>query len=192
MMMVWSRWTSSAQTWPQTLNLCGPKTTKKSQMRPALPWKPKETSNFQKTVCVFLVWVVLQCSYSCNAAMCPLRSKATFKTPAEDDLGIYSCLVTHTDGASSSYTLSAEGESHSVLLLTWGPFLVGTVLSVTVTPHPGTAVFWLFQYIVILGSCRGHADMSTFLAELKKLLEISHDHKFPSECLTFIHPLHRI
>ncbi|XP_046879446.1 myomesin-1 isoform X7 [Hypomesus transpacificus] len=51
------------------------------------------------------------------------KSKATFKTPAEDDLGIYSCLVTHTDGASSSYTLSAE--------------------------------------------------------ELKKLLEISHDHKFP-------------
>uniref|UniRef100_A0A4W5P653 Myomesin 1 n=1 Tax=Hucho hucho TaxID=62062 RepID=A0A4W5P653_9TELE len=51
------------------------------------------------------------------------KSKATFNMPAEDDIGIYSCAVTHTDGACSSYTLSAE--------------------------------------------------------ELKKLLEISHDHKFP-------------
>ncbi|KAM6978017.1 myomesin-1 [Aplochiton taeniatus] len=51
------------------------------------------------------------------------KSKAIFNTPAEDDLGIYSCVVTHTDGVSSSYTLSEE--------------------------------------------------------ELKKLLEISHDHKFP-------------
>ncbi|XP_078147413.1 myomesin-1 isoform X1 [Centroberyx gerrardi] len=51
------------------------------------------------------------------------KSKAIFKNPGEDDIGIYSCLVTHTDGASSSYTLSEE--------------------------------------------------------ELKRLLEISHDHKFP-------------
>ncbi|KAL1006863.1 hypothetical protein UPYG_G00078220 [Umbra pygmaea] len=51
------------------------------------------------------------------------KSKATFKAPAEDDIGIYSCSVTHTDGASSSYDLSAD--------------------------------------------------------ELKKLLEISHEHKFP-------------
>ncbi|XP_034561780.1 myomesin-1 [Notolabrus celidotus] len=51
------------------------------------------------------------------------KSKAAFMTPGEEDIGIYSCLVTHTDGASSSYTLSEE--------------------------------------------------------ELKRLLEISHDHKFP-------------
>ncbi|XP_051266976.1 myomesin-1 isoform X5 [Dicentrarchus labrax] len=51
------------------------------------------------------------------------KSKAVFQTPGEEDIGIYSCLVTHTDGASSSYTLSEE--------------------------------------------------------ELKRLLEISHDHKFP-------------
>ncbi|XP_041670306.1 M-protein, striated muscle isoform X2 [Cheilinus undulatus] len=51
------------------------------------------------------------------------KSKAVFNTPGEEDIGIYSCIVTHTDGASSSYTLSEE--------------------------------------------------------ELKKLLEISHDHKFP-------------
>ncbi|XP_067279215.1 myomesin-1 isoform X2 [Pseudorasbora parva] len=36
------------------------------------------------------------------------KSKAIFNTPSEDDLGIYSCFVTHTDGASSSYTLSEE------------------------------------------------------------------------------------
>uniref|UniRef100_A0A3P9M0R9 Myomesin 1b n=1 Tax=Oryzias latipes TaxID=8090 RepID=A0A3P9M0R9_ORYLA len=51
------------------------------------------------------------------------KSKTVFNTPGEEDIGIYSCLVTHTDGASSSYTFSTE--------------------------------------------------------ELKRLLEISHDHKFP-------------
>ncbi|XP_034069843.1 myomesin-1 isoform X2 [Gymnodraco acuticeps] len=51
------------------------------------------------------------------------KSKTIFNTPAEEDIGIYSCIVTHTDGASSSYTLSEE--------------------------------------------------------ELKRLLEVSHDHKFP-------------
>ncbi|XP_031706004.1 myomesin-1 isoform X2 [Anarrhichthys ocellatus] len=51
------------------------------------------------------------------------KSKAVFNTPGEEDIGIYSCFVTHTDGASSSYTLSEE--------------------------------------------------------ELKRLLEVSHDHKFP-------------
>uniref|UniRef100_A0A9J7ZHZ4 Myomesin-1 n=1 Tax=Cyprinus carpio carpio TaxID=630221 RepID=A0A9J7ZHZ4_CYPCA len=38
------------------------------------------------------------------------KSKAIFKTPSEEDLGIYSCFVTHTDGASASYTLSEESE----------------------------------------------------------------------------------
>ncbi|CAJ1082495.1 myomesin-1 [Xyrichtys novacula] len=51
------------------------------------------------------------------------KSKAVFNAPGEEDIGVYSCIVTHTDGASSSYTLSEE--------------------------------------------------------ELKRLLEISHDHKFP-------------
>ncbi|KAM9839522.1 myomesin-1 [Aulostomus maculatus] len=50
-------------------------------------------------------------------------SKAVFSALGEEDIGVYSCLVTHTDGASSSYTLSDE--------------------------------------------------------EMKKLLGISHDHKFP-------------
>ncbi|XP_029935773.1 M-protein, striated muscle [Myripristis murdjan] len=51
------------------------------------------------------------------------KSKTIFNCPGEEDIGIYSCAVTHTDGASASYTLSAE--------------------------------------------------------ELKRLLVISHDHKFP-------------
>uniref|UniRef100_A0A8C1JFC5 Myomesin-1 n=1 Tax=Cyprinus carpio TaxID=7962 RepID=A0A8C1JFC5_CYPCA len=38
------------------------------------------------------------------------KSKAIFKTPSEEDLGIYSCFVTHTDGASASYTLSEESD----------------------------------------------------------------------------------
>ncbi|XDV17709.1 hypothetical protein PO909_023531 [Leuciscus waleckii] len=36
------------------------------------------------------------------------KSKAIFNTLSEDDLGIYSCFVTHTDGESASYTLSEE------------------------------------------------------------------------------------
>ncbi|KAM4534315.1 myomesin-1 isoform 3-T3 [Odontesthes bonariensis] len=51
------------------------------------------------------------------------KSKVVFSSLEEEDIGIYSCLVTHTDGASASYTLSEE--------------------------------------------------------ELKRLLEVSHDHKFP-------------
>lgn len=45
--------------------------------------------------------------YSNTVFLC--RSKAVFKALGEEDIGIYSCLVTHTDGASSSYTLSEEG-----------------------------------------------------------------------------------
>ncbi|XP_022533351.2 M-protein, striated muscle isoform X4 [Astyanax mexicanus] len=37
------------------------------------------------------------------------KSKATFNAPSEDDLGIYSCIITHTDGASASYNLTEEG-----------------------------------------------------------------------------------
>ncbi|XP_035981392.1 M-protein, striated muscle isoform X4 [Fundulus heteroclitus] len=36
------------------------------------------------------------------------KSQTVFKSPGEEDIGVYSCLVTHTDGASSSYTLSEE------------------------------------------------------------------------------------
>lgn len=43
----------------------------------------------------------------------PCRSKVVFNAPEEEDIGIYSCLVTHTDGASSSYTLSDEGTFQS-------------------------------------------------------------------------------
>ncbi|XP_029698289.1 M-protein, striated muscle isoform X5 [Takifugu rubripes] len=36
------------------------------------------------------------------------KSKAVFSGLGEEDVGIYSCFVTHTDGASSSFTLSEE------------------------------------------------------------------------------------
>ncbi|XP_019402147.1 PREDICTED: myomesin-1 isoform X2 [Crocodylus porosus] len=36
------------------------------------------------------------------------KSKAVFKDLGEDDLGIYSCIVTDTDGVSSSYTMDEE------------------------------------------------------------------------------------
>uniref|UniRef100_A0A8C3TM64 Myomesin 1 n=1 Tax=Chelydra serpentina TaxID=8475 RepID=A0A8C3TM64_CHESE len=36
------------------------------------------------------------------------KSKAAFKDLGEDDLGIYSCAVTETDGVSSSYTIDEE------------------------------------------------------------------------------------
>ncbi|KAM4705415.1 myomesin-1 isoform 2-T2 [Rhinophrynus dorsalis] len=36
------------------------------------------------------------------------RTKVVFQDPSEEDLGIYSCAVTETDGVSSSYTLDEE------------------------------------------------------------------------------------
>lgn len=40
-----------------------------------------------------------------------LRSRAIFNSPSLEDLGIFSCVVTNTEGVSSSYTLTEEGES---------------------------------------------------------------------------------
>uniref|UniRef100_A0A8B9LM88 Myomesin 1a (skelemin) n=1 Tax=Astyanax mexicanus TaxID=7994 RepID=A0A8B9LM88_ASTMX len=37
------------------------------------------------------------------------KSRAIFKDPSLEDLGTYSCVVTNTDGVSSSYTLTEEG-----------------------------------------------------------------------------------
>ncbi|XP_048113539.1 myomesin 1a (skelemin) isoform X1 [Alosa alosa] len=37
------------------------------------------------------------------------RSRAIFNNPSVEDLGIYSCKVTNTDGVSASYTLTEEG-----------------------------------------------------------------------------------
>uniref|UniRef100_A0A8C9X594 Myomesin 1a (skelemin) n=1 Tax=Sander lucioperca TaxID=283035 RepID=A0A8C9X594_SANLU len=39
------------------------------------------------------------------------KSRAIFNSPSLEDLGIFSCVVTNTDGISSSYTLTEEGES---------------------------------------------------------------------------------
>ncbi|KAJ3611068.1 hypothetical protein NHX12_021084 [Muraenolepis orangiensis] len=36
------------------------------------------------------------------------KAKATFLAPCEEDVGIYSCTVTHTDGASASYELTEQ------------------------------------------------------------------------------------
>lgn len=88
----------------------------------------------------------------------PCRSKAIFNTPEEEDIGIYSCLVTHTNGASSSYTLSEEGRLQS--------------LGGNQTFQEVNTVFDLL------------ISFSRLFSELKRLLEISHDHKFPSECFS--------
>ncbi|XP_051990095.1 myomesin 1a (skelemin) [Xyrauchen texanus] len=37
------------------------------------------------------------------------KSRAIFKDPSVEDLGIYSCVITNTDGVSASYTLTEEG-----------------------------------------------------------------------------------
>lgn len=39
------------------------------------------------------------------------RSRAIFNSISLEDLGTFSCVVTNTDGISSSYTLTEEGES---------------------------------------------------------------------------------
>lgn len=56
---------------------------------------------------------------SSHTASSPLvlisRSRAIFNSPSLEDLGTFSCVVTNTDGFSSSYTLTEEGESaHTV------------------------------------------------------------------------------
>uniref|UniRef100_A0A673JYX7 M-protein, striated muscle-like n=1 Tax=Sinocyclocheilus rhinocerous TaxID=307959 RepID=A0A673JYX7_9TELE len=38
-----------------------------------------------------------------------VKSRAIFNDPSLEDLGIYSCVVTNTDGVSASYTLTEEG-----------------------------------------------------------------------------------
>uniref|UniRef100_A0A3B4YWB3 Myomesin-1-like n=1 Tax=Stegastes partitus TaxID=144197 RepID=A0A3B4YWB3_9TELE len=44
------------------------------------------------------------------------KSRAIFNSPSLEDLGTFSCMVTNTDGISSSYTLTEEGESdHTVI-----------------------------------------------------------------------------
>ncbi|XP_018612972.2 M-protein, striated muscle-like isoform X1 [Scleropages formosus] len=40
------------------------------------------------------------------------KSRVVFKDLSVEDLGIYSCVVTHTDGVSSSYALDEEGLKH--------------------------------------------------------------------------------
>lgn len=45
------------------------------------------------------------------------RSRAIFNDPSLEDLGTFSCVVTNTDGMSSSYTLTEEGESDLLHLL---------------------------------------------------------------------------
>ncbi|TXL70091.1 hypothetical protein D9O29_23770, partial [Pantoea vagans] len=37
------------------------------------------------------------------------KSRAIFNSPSLEDLGTFSCMVTNTDGISSSYTLTEEG-----------------------------------------------------------------------------------
>ncbi len=95
-------------------------------------------------------------SYS-NYLMLVCRSKAIFKTPSEEDLGIYSCFVTHTDGASASYTLSEESEFIDLF-------------------H-----FYMFEFTKLTLVIDSDPFSVLFLAALKELLKISHDHKFPSE-----------
>lgn len=87
------------------------------------------------------------------------RSKAAFNGLEEEDIGIYSCFVTHTDGASSSFTLSEEGR------LTLVPVVITSArfsTRIDLVLHP----YW-----------PPHLSLS----ELKRLLKLSHDHKFPSE-----------
>ncbi|XP_040287833.1 LOW QUALITY PROTEIN: myomesin-1 [Bufo bufo] len=46
------------------------------------------------------------------------RAKISFKDPSEEDIGIYSCVVTETDGISSSYTID-EAELKRLLQLSY-------------------------------------------------------------------------
>uniref|UniRef100_A0A8D2JHC0 Myomesin-1 n=1 Tax=Varanus komodoensis TaxID=61221 RepID=A0A8D2JHC0_VARKO len=70
------------------------------------------------------------------------KSKAVFKDLSEEDLGVYSCAVTDTDGVSSSYTIDEEGE-HQTLLPTCHPFVpLRSELAVEIL-EKGQVRFWL-------------------------------------------------
>lgn len=90
------------------------------------------------------------------------RSKAVFKDLGEDDLGIYSCVVTDTDGVSSGYTIDEEGRhtassKHDFLLCLL--FLPAFVFLVSII-----STYYFISF-----------------AEMKRLLALSHEHKFPSK-----------
>lgn len=92
-------------------------------------------------------------TYCSHNEFFPCRSKAVFNALEEEDIGIYACHVTHTDGASSSYSLSEEGRFQSL--------------------EDDRTQQEVKQMVI---------SLSCLSSELKRLLEISHNHKFPSEC----------
>uniref|UniRef100_A0A3Q3KHH9 Myomesin 1a (skelemin) n=1 Tax=Mastacembelus armatus TaxID=205130 RepID=A0A3Q3KHH9_9TELE len=47
------------------------------------------------------------------------KSRAIFNSPSLEDLGTFSCVVTNTDGISSSFTLTEEGESLLLCSSAW-------------------------------------------------------------------------
>ncbi|XP_016099446.1 myomesin-1 [Sinocyclocheilus grahami] len=104
------------------------------------------------------------------------KSKAIFKTPSEEDLGIYSCFVTHTDGASASYTLSEE--TLKELLKISHDHKFPTYLSKAIFKTPSEEDLGIYSCFV---THTDGASASYTLSEetLKELLKISHDHKFP-------------
>lgn len=98
------------------------------------------------------------------------RTKMTFKDLGMEDLGIYSCDVTDTDGIASSYLIDEEGKwkISSFTSLLW--FL---------SDSQGSSDFCFSS---------SSSNCSLFLpTELKRLLALSQEHKFPSKCPQYIH-----
>lgn len=91
------------------------------------------------------------------------RSRAIFNNPSLEDLGTFSCVATNTDGMSSSYTLTEEGESNLSLV------------------HSGNLKLVLEDS----GGPRGRMfTFASVVIGLNRLLDISHDKKFPSQYST--------
>lgn len=85
------------------------------------------------------------------------RSRAIFNNPSLEDLGIFSCVATNTDGMSSSYTLTEEGESNlSLVHVEHLKFLLEDC--------------WRDRRLIF----------ASVVVGLNRLLDISHDKKFPS------------
>ena len=120
MTMVWSLWSLSALRWAKALSLSGPRITKLSQTPLVWLLSLKTASKYHSCVQFLLQHLVVVtglCAKHFHQSAPPpprvliSRSRAIFNTPSLDDLGTYSCMVTGTDGFSSSYTLTEEGES---------------------------------------------------------------------------------
>lgn len=117
-MMVSSLWSLNALRWRKALSLFGPRITRPSLTPHAWPLSMNGESKYHMCSQILMplpgTWMTLFWFFFPHfLSPCVLvsRSRAIFNSISLEDLCTFSCVVTNTDGISSSYTLTEEGES---------------------------------------------------------------------------------